>query len=165
VKYTPIPYVCTFLSGMVLAHIHKHLQLTDRARFTMAIGAILALGLMFYVVVPHLPYVMLHGGLLTPFAALLVLGCCGPHPITTLFSWKPIAQLGAATFCLYLLHFSTYNVLQDHHVPERLHIAAWDPWFSYAVCIAFALAAHHFVEKPARRALQRRFARKNSPGA
>jgi peptidoglycan/LPS O-acetylase OafA/YrhL len=41
-------------------------------------------------------------------------------------------------------------------VPERLHLAAFDPWFSYAATLALAVAAMYFVERPARKAILRR---------
>ena len=43
------------------------------------------------------------------------------------------------------------------YVPERLHLAAYDPWISYAATLVLAIAAMYFVERPARKAiLQRR---------
>jgi peptidoglycan/LPS O-acetylase OafA/YrhL len=36
-------------------------------------------------------------------------------------------------------------------VSARLGIASWEPWFSYGVAIALALAAYYAVENPGRR--------------
>jgi len=31
------------------------------------------------------------------------------------------------------LHFNVYILLHLYRIPERLHIAAFDPWISYAL--------------------------------
>jgi peptidoglycan/LPS O-acetylase OafA/YrhL len=46
-------------------------------------------------------------------------------------------------------------------VPERLHLAALDPWLSYAILVLLALAVFHFFEVPARKAILNRFSRKS----
>jgi hypothetical protein len=38
-------------------------------------------------------------------------------------------------------------------VPERLHLAAYDPWISYAATLVLAVAAMYLVEGPARKAI------------
>jgi hypothetical protein len=45
-------------------------------------------------------------------------------------------------------------------VPERLHLAAFDPWLSYVILILLALAVFHFVEIPVRNAILQRFSSK-----
>jgi peptidoglycan/LPS O-acetylase OafA/YrhL len=40
-------------------------------------------------------------------------------------------------------------------VLDRLGLARFDPWLSYAVLIALAVAALHLVEKPAQRQLRK----------
>ena len=102
----------------------------------------------------------MHGGLMTPVFAALVLGLSGPHPISALFTWRPLLLIGESSYCLYLLHFNVFQLLHTYHVPERLHLAALDPWLSYAILILLALAVFHFVEVPARRAILQRFSRK-----
>ena len=44
-------------------------------------------------------------------------------------------------------------MLRFYHVPQRLHLAAFDPWVSYAATLVLAIAAMNLVEKPARRAI------------
>jgi peptidoglycan/LPS O-acetylase OafA/YrhL len=48
-------------------------------------------------------------------------------------------------------------------VPEHLHLAALEPWLSYAILILLALAVFHFVEVPARKAILDRFSGKPRP--
>ena len=123
----------------------------------LALCSLLLLGLFFYTAAGRVPYLLLHGGLLTPLFALLILGLSGSHPISSLFSWRPLLLLGETSYCLYLLHFNTFILIHRYHLPERLHVAAFDPWISYLALLAIAYAAFHLVENPARKAVLRRF--------
>jgi peptidoglycan/LPS O-acetylase OafA/YrhL len=159
-KYTPLPYVCTFLTGVTLGKLQHALILTSRQRLILSALSLAAVGIFFYDLVRQTPYLLMHGGLLTPVFAALVLGLSGPHPISALFSWRPLLLIGESSYCLYLLHFNVFQLLHTYHVPERLHLVAFDPWLSYAILILLALAVFHFVETPARKAILRRFSRK-----
>jgi peptidoglycan/LPS O-acetylase OafA/YrhL len=159
-KYTPLPYVCTFLTGVTLGKLQLALTLTRRQRFILSAVSLGAVGLFFYVLVRHTPYLLMHGGLLTPVFAALVLGLSGPHPISAFFSWRPLLLIGESSYCLYLLHFNVFQLLHTYRVPERLHLAALDPWLSYVILILLALAVFRFVEIPARKAILHRFSRK-----
>ena len=156
-KYTPLPYVCTFLIGVALGKLQLALTLTPRQRLILSVLSFTAAGLFFYTLVNHTPYLLMHGGLLTPLFAALVLGLSGPHPISALFAWRPLLLVGESSYCLYLLHFNVFQLLHNYNVPERLHIAALDPWLSYAILVLLALAVFHFVETPARKAILNRF--------
>jgi peptidoglycan/LPS O-acetylase OafA/YrhL len=159
-KYTPLPYVCTFLTGITLGKLQHALILTPRQRLILCAVSLAAVGIFFYDLVRQTPYLLMHGGLMTPVFAALVLGLSGPHPISALFSWRPLLLVGESSYCLYLLHFNVFQLLHTYHVPERLHLVALDPWLSYAILILLALAVFHFVETPARKAILRRFSRK-----
>ena len=159
-KYTPLPYVCTFLSGVTLGKLQHALTLTQRQRFILSSLSLGAVCLFFYTLVHRTPYLLMHGGLMTPVFAALVLGLSGPHPISAIFSWRPLLLIGESSYCLYLLHFNVFQLLHIYHVPERLHLAALDPWLSYVILILLALAVFHFIEIPARKAILNRFSRK-----
>ncbi len=62
--------------------------------------------------------------------------------------------MGEASYCLYLLHFNLWNLLHKSHILDRTGLIRFDPWLSYALMIAMALIALHFVEKPAQRVLR-----------
>jgi peptidoglycan/LPS O-acetylase OafA/YrhL len=162
-KYTPLPYVCTFLTGVTLGKLQLALTLTPRQRLILSAVSLAAAGLFFYTVVLHTPYLLMHAGLMTPVFAALVLGLSGPHPISALFSWRPLLFIGESSYCLYLLHFNVFQLLHSYHVPERLHLAALEPWLSYGILILLSLVAFHFVETPARKAILNRFSRKPHP--
>jgi peptidoglycan/LPS O-acetylase OafA/YrhL len=156
-KFTPLPYVCTFLSGVTLGKLQLSLTLTQRQRFSLAAASLAALGIFFYTLVPRTAYLLMHGGLLIPLFAALVLGLSGSHPISSFFSWRPLLLVGESSYCLYLLHFNVFQLIHIYRVPDRLHLAALDPWFSYAVLILASLAVYRFVENPARKAILRRY--------
>jgi peptidoglycan/LPS O-acetylase OafA/YrhL len=156
-KYTPIPYAATFLAGVALSRLQLIATVTERQRLAIAATAVTLLGLFFYIVSPHIPYLVLHGGILLPLFAMLVFGLSGPHIISSVFSWGPLLLIGESSYCLYLLHFNVFILIHMYHLPERLHVAALDPWISYAALIALSIAVYRFVENPARRAILNRF--------
>jgi len=150
-KYTPLPFLPIFLAGITLGRLHAAMEFSNRAKLWFTLAATCGILFAFFVLVPRLPYVMLHGGLLTPVFALLVLGLTGEHFISRFLGWGPIAAFGRASLCLYLLHFNTWITLHDYHVPERLHVQALDPWISYVFILCFAYTAYKLVEHPAQK--------------
>jgi peptidoglycan/LPS O-acetylase OafA/YrhL len=162
-KYTPLPFLPIFLAGITLGRLHAVTDMGDRAKMWIALTSMVTVTLIFYFAVPHLPYVLLHGGLITPVFAMMVFGLTGTHWITRALSWGPIAGFGRASLCLYLLHFNTWIVLHQFHIPERLRMQQYDPWFSYAVMMTFAYTAFRLVEKPAQSFLLTRYVYKATP--
>jgi peptidoglycan/LPS O-acetylase OafA/YrhL len=104
---------------------------------------------------PLVPYAVMHDGLLMPLFGCIVLGLAGQNPLASALGWRPLVFVGEASYCLYLLHFSLWNLIHQTHVLDRLGLARFDPWLSYAVLIALAVAALHLVEKPAQRQLRK----------
>lgn len=156
-KYTPLPYTCTFLVGVLLGKLQHALSITDRQRFLLASASVGALLVVFYGLVEHLPYLLMHGGLLTPLFAALVIGLSGANPVSAAFACRPLLIVGESSYCLYLLHFNVLILIRKYHLAQHLHLAALDPWFSYAFVVLFSLAAFRFVENPARRIILARF--------
>lgn len=156
-KYTPLPFLPIFLAGIALGRMHALVQLSDRVKLGLTLLAGCAALVSFYELVPRVPYVLLHGGMLTPVFAVLVWGLTGDHFIAKILGWGPIAAFGRASLCLYLLHFNTFIFIHDHHLPERLHVQAYDPWISYAFILCFAYAAFKLVEHPAQKFLLSRW--------
>ena len=150
-KYTPAAYVCTFLVGVALAKLHASLRLSNRQRTLIAGVSLLAIGIFFGVAVEHVPYILMHGGLLVPVFSTLVIGLSGQNIFARAFSVRPLMLLGQASYALFLLHFNFINLLRQYNVPQHLHVAALDPWISYAATLLLSIAAMYFVERPARR--------------
>lgn len=147
-KYTPLAYVPIFMAGVTLGRLNNARPLADRTKMWMATGAGVFILLCFYLAVPRLPYVLLHGGLLTPVFGTLIVGLTGVHWLSRVLGWGPMGVFGRASFCLYLLHFNTWNMLHEHHVPQHLHLEALDPWLSYALILLVAYLAYRYVERP-----------------
>jgi len=99
---------------------------------------------------------------MTPIFALIIIGLGGPHPISGFFGWKPFVLIGEATYCLYLLHFNSWNLIHDHHLWDHLHLVKYDPWVSYILLVVIALAAYHLVENPCRKWILSRWSHKAS---
>ena len=161
-KYTPLAYACIFLAGIALAKLHASLAIAPRHRAWIAGASLLALAVFFATAVPHVPYILMHGGFLVPLFAALVVGLSGQNIFASAFSWKPIEMLGQASYALFLLHFNFINLIRHYRLPERLHLAAYDPWVSYAAAILLAVAAMYWVERPARRAILANGARRSA---
>ena len=89
---------------------------------------------------------------------LAVLFVYGPGEAPPIFSWGPLLLIGESSYCLYLLHFNVFQLIHMYHLPERLHVAALDPWVSYAALIVLSIVVYRFVENPARKTLLRLFA-------
>ena len=152
-KYTPLPYVCTFLAGITLGKLHTRLALTEQQRTAIAAASLSVIVAFFALAASHTPYILMNGGLLVPLFSALVLGLSGKNAIAAVFGWRPLVLLGETSYCLYLLHFNFINLIHYYHVPELLHVAALDPWISYVAALALAFLATHLVEAPARRAI------------
>ncbi|QMV18413.1 acyltransferase family protein [Granulicella sp. 5B5] len=147
-KYTPLPYLCTFLAGLTLGRLHEAAKLSARSRMIVGVAGFAAVWFTAYHLTDRLPYIMIHGGLLTPLFAAVILGLSGPSPLASVFSIRPLVTIGASTYCLYLLHFNVFILLHLHHVPEKLHVARFDPWISYVFVVLLALAVRKWVEHP-----------------
>ena len=105
-KYTPLPYLCTFLAGLTLGRLHAALNLSVRGRTLVAISGFAGVWFVSYHFAERLPYVLVHGGLLSPLFAAIILGLTGPGPVASVFSWRPLVVIGASTYAL-SAHVST----------------------------------------------------------
>lgn len=153
-KYTPLPHLASFVFGVLLAGLDEVMGRTGRLRVILGVlgfaGTFTILTL-----APHLPYALLHDGFLMPVFGCMILGLAGNNWLATAFSFRPLVFVGEASYCLYLLHFNLWNLIHNTHVLDRLGLSRFDPWISYALLIALALAALHLVEKPAQNQLRK----------
>jgi peptidoglycan/LPS O-acetylase OafA/YrhL len=153
-KYTPIAYLCTFLAGLTLGHLHEAAKLGTRGRMLVGLAGFALAWLAAYHIAPHAPYILVHGGLFTPVWSLVILGLAGTSPLARVFSIRPLVAIGTSTYALYLLHFNLFQLLQWHHVAERLHLTAFDPWISYVFVVLVAMAVRRWVEHPCQKWIQ-----------
>jgi len=152
-KYTPLPHLASFVFGVLLASLDEMVGRSSRLRLVLGIFGfaatfvLLALG-------ARMPYAIMHDGLLMPLFGCIVLGLAGNNKMAFALGWRPLVFVGEASYCLYLLHFNLWNLIHDSHLLNRTGLIRFDPWISYVVLIALAVAALHFVEKPAQRVLR-----------
>ena len=151
IKYNPVMYVCSFTAGILLARLHALLVLTPARRALVAVAALTVLALFFTVGVQRIPYVIVHGALLLPVFSALLIGLAGQNPVASVFAWKPIMWLGETTLALYLLHFNGYILIHLYKLPERMHVAQYDPWISFAFIMLLAVLVMKFYERPAQK--------------
>lgn len=152
-KYTPYTHVFSFIFGVMLADLHRMVPRAGQLRLWLGVGGfagiygILSLGSL-------VPYPIIHDGMLMPLFGCIVLGLAGENPLARALSVRPLVFVGEASYCLYLLHFNLWNILHGSHILNVLGLARFDPWLSYALMIAMAVFALHFIEKPAQRKLR-----------
>jgi peptidoglycan/LPS O-acetylase OafA/YrhL len=138
----------------MLAELDELLPRTGWLRLALGVGgfagiySLLMLG-------PLLPYAIMHDGLPMPLFGCIVLGLAGENPLSRLLGVRPLVFVGEASYCLYLLHFSLWNLIHKSHLLDRFGLNRFDPWISYAMLIALALLALHCIEKPAQRQLRK----------
>jgi peptidoglycan/LPS O-acetylase OafA/YrhL len=153
-KYTPYAHVASFIFGVMLAELDEIMPRQGRLRLWLGVGGfagiygLLTLG-------PLVPYAIMHDGLLMPLFACIVLGLAGKNPLSQVLGARPLVFVGEASYCLYLLHFTLWNLIHETHVLDRMGLSRFDPWISYVVLIGLALLALHLVEKPAQRQLRK----------
>jgi peptidoglycan/LPS O-acetylase OafA/YrhL len=153
-KYTPLPHLASFVFGILLAGLDERIARAHPMRVVLGLSGFAATFAILYNA-GHIPYALLHDGMLMPFFGCMILGLAGVNWLSWLFGLRPLVFIGEASYCLYLLHFNLWNLIHNSHILNRLGLARFDPWISYALLITMALLALHFVEKPAQSLLRR----------
>ena len=150
-KFTPLPHLASFTFGIVLANLDEMVPRAGRLRVVLGVGGFLAI---FFILLqgPAVPYPMVHDGLLMPFFACIVLGLAGQNWLARVFSWRLFVFVGEASYCLYLLHFNLWQMMQNSQILHRLWLDQIFPWLGERVeDLGRAVAAfapwlgHHLV--------------------
>ena len=149
-KFTPPPHLPSFLFGLVLADVDALIPRNSRKRLLMGAAAMAGIYAVLYFG-SHLPYSMMHDGLLMPLFGLAILGLAGQNIIARFFGLAPFVAMGQASYCLYILHFNLWHIIHNSHVLERTGLVRFDPWLSYVLLVAGAAAAMLWVERPAKK--------------
>jgi peptidoglycan/LPS O-acetylase OafA/YrhL len=153
-KYTPMSHLASFVFGVMLASVDEFIERADWLRVVLGLFGFAATFIILWQAA-HIPYSVIHDGLLMPFFGCMILGLSGENFLAMGFGWRPLVFVGEASYCLYLMHFNLWNLIHDSHTLDRLGLARFDPWISYALLIAIAVMALHFVEKPAQKLLRK----------
>ena len=145
--------MASFIFGVMLAELDEIIPRQSQLRLWLGVGGFAGIyGLVSMGAV--VPYAIMHDGLLMPLFACIVLGLAGQNPLSKALGVRPLVFVGEASYCLYLLHFNLWNLIHNSHILDLFRLGRFDPWISYVALIALALAALHFIEKPAQRKLR-----------
>lgn len=155
-KYTPPPHVPSFLFGIALADVDRRIRRDARLRLWLGLAGIAGV----YTVLHygnHLPFPMLHDGLMMPVFGLAILGLAGRNFLARIFSFAPLVIAGEASYCLYLLHFNLWILIHKFHLWKDVGLARFDPWISYATLVLVAVLAMKFFEQPMQKYIRRKY--------
>ncbi|HKD61567.1 MAG TPA: acyltransferase [Terracidiphilus sp.] len=153
-KFTPIPHLASFVFGVLLAELDEIVPRLGQRRLWIGIFGFAAT-FATLTQAHRLPYPLLHDSFFMPLFGCIILGLSGVNPLSKILGIAPLVFVGEASYCLYLLHFNMWNLIHDSHILDHLGLARFDPWISYVLLVGMALAALHFIEKPAQRLLRR----------
>lgn len=146
-KFTPPPHIPSFLFGIALAELDALIPRAARRRLLFGVAGMCGLYAILYYG-DKMPFPMMHDGLLMPLFALAILGLAGHNLIARFFGFYPFALIGQSSYCLYILHFNLWNLIHQHHILARFHLAQYDPWLSYGLLITIAMLVTYYFEKP-----------------
>jgi peptidoglycan/LPS O-acetylase OafA/YrhL len=146
-KFTPLPHLASFVFGVVLAEIDRRIPRESDLRLFM--GSLGFAGLYCVMIYQeHLPYPLLHDGLLMPLFGILILGLAGENLLSKIVGFRLFVIIGESSYCLYLLHFNLWTLLHQSRLLERTGLDHWDPWVSYIIIIVTAIATLRLIERP-----------------
>lgn len=138
------------LAGAALAVVGAGRRSVDRPRgpvVQVAGWTALALSAVAWTAVAQDADVVTGGGLwLYALASVaLIVGARSPGPLRQTLSWRPLVQLGAISYGVYLFHWPIFLVLAPEQIGAHRVVA-----FVLAVCLTVALAwlSHQLLEAP-----------------
>lgn len=155
-KYTPPPHIPAFLFGIALADVDRRIARNARLRLWLGLAGCAAVCAILYYG-NFMPFLMMHDGLLMPFFGTAILGLSGRNLLAKIMGFAPLAFLGQASYCLYLVHFNLWIQIHNWHLWKHLGLARFDPWISYAVLVLIAVLITMFVEKPLQKYIRQRY--------
>jgi peptidoglycan/LPS O-acetylase OafA/YrhL len=107
-KYTPYTHLASFVFGVMLASVDEMMPRKPSAAWLGLAGFAGLFGLL--EMGPLVPYALIHDGLLMPLFGCIILGLAGENLLSYCFGLRPLVFVGEASYCLYLLHFTMWNL-------------------------------------------------------
>lgn len=157
IRKLPILVLPQFLAGISLGWIYLRFRPSQKlASFFASAGVItLAVTLM---LADHIPYILLHNGLLIPIFGLLILGLAESNWLSRLLSNSVLVLLGEASYALYLIHrvFDAWT-MSIFGPSDWITSAIW----KLAIVIPLSVLLHLFVERPCRRLILQWWSRRH----
>lgn len=154
----PVFAVPEFLCGMSLGWLYVRFPPSARLSSAMASTSIVLIGVAL-LLSNHLPFLLLHNGLLLPLYALLLLGLSRPNWLSRVLSTSWLVLLGESSFALYLFHFLLIGLTDRWQVPLDFRNAAW----RLAVVIPLSVLIYTYGERPCRKIILSWYTRRVVP--
>lgn len=142
----PILALPQFLAGISMGWLYLRFRPGVRQATFLATAGVVMLAATL-LLADHLPFVLLHNGLLIPIFGILILGVTQPNWLSRLLSNSILVLLGEASYAFYLTHLLFNNWAQSVFGPHN-HLL--DVLWKLAVTIPLAIVLHLFVERPCR---------------
>ena len=145
----PLLHLPEFFCGIILGWMYLQTEVSRRFAQIAVWSSLAGLGLAL-AYSWHMPFLMLHNGLLLPLFALLVIGLTQPNIVSKVLSIAPMLLLGEASYSFYLIHFNFKEIsLTEWGWPTS--IANLLP--RLLILVPLCIALHLWVERPARRVI------------
>ena len=151
-KFNPVARMPEFLLGASCGVLFLRGKFDRRFAPALVLGGFTAV-IVVMLASPHIPYPLLHNGILPLAFAALITGLAMRPTWTAFLEWKPLVLLGNASYSLYLLHGL---VLMVYFMPMG-KLKPYGPMgyiIGYLLPIVVAILVYKFIEEPARRKLR-----------
>jgi len=152
IKFSPLLHLHEFVGGicsglLIMRMTTDHsLLLTKASNYVLCTAALAFLG--FGLVANHVPYLLIHDGLLSPFYVVVILAASIEGGfLHRILSHRWLVVLGEASFALYLLHFPFWGLAKHSPIGHRM---VTYPLYLVGT-IAMSVVSFYFVEGPSRR--------------
>ncbi len=149
IRRLPLLMLPEFLAGISLGWYYLRFGVSRRAAGLLTGGGLLLL-IVTLAFGFHLPYVMLHNGLLIPLQCAVILGLTGKHWLARVLSHPWLMLLGEASYSFYLIHMVLLEGMTQHiDLPMSIWNAVWRLALIAGLCVLIYLG----VERPSRRVI------------
>ena len=167
VKFSPLVRLPEFIFGVCLGVAFKRLSARGESRWDLVLAPAAAAGVgLVLIAAEHLPYVLLHNGLLMPLFGALIVGLArGRCALSRILSTRPLIKLGEGSYALYILQWPLWTWAALLAGPALVQTTGFAAAFLVGM-VAASLASYRWIEVPAQRLLLSAFAaRKAAPDA
>lgn len=157
VRRLPILALPEFLAGISLGWLYLRFRPSSRlSSLLVSVGVVILTATL--MLADHIPFVLLHNGLLIPIFGLLFLGLGESNWLSRFLSIPILVVLGEASYALYLIHFFLNGWVQTvFGLPYTIGSVCWN----LALAIILSVILHFVVERPGRRLILQWWSRRH----